>query len=435
MTDKNARHSKRSYGDGSIDQRGEDVYRLRYRVDGRRFTKTFKGKLTDARKELRRLLREGDTGDHVEPSKLTVGQWIDTWIAAGAPGRRKKKVGQKTLERYEELLRVHVKPKLGAIRLQKLQATEVDRLYTHLDELVDESGDRQIAPMTLHHVHVVLNSCLSTAERKGLILANPMRRVEQVPNPQEQILDDEEADADDIGEGLDDVELARLIAGFERSSLYPVVVLAAATGARRNELLALRWINLDIDKKTLRIERAWEQTKKFGLRLKPPKTKRGLRTIELDDATLTMLLKEKERHQRIIAGIPDGPHVDLSLIKLPAGALMFPAVPEPGEDFDFTKPRNPRNFSKEFARRADHLREQARKAELPSFAKTRFHDLRGIHSTALLDAGIPVHTVAQRIGDDPAVLLRNYAKRKRSKKANQSVAAAIAAIASGFLGK
>jgi len=36
------------------------------------------------------------------------------------------------------------------------------------------------------------------------------------------------------------------------------------------------------------------------------------------------------------------------------------------------------------------------------------HDLRGIHSTALLDAGIPVHTVAQRTGDDPATLLRSY---------------------------
>jgi hypothetical protein len=56
------------------------------------------------------------------------------------------------------------------------------------------------------------------------------------------------------------------------------------------------------------------------------------------------------------------------------------------------------------------------------------------HLPALLDAGIPVHTVAQRIGDDPAVLLPcNYAKRKRSKKANESVASAIAAFSAGFL--
>jgi integrase len=190
------------------------------------------------------------------------------------------------------------------------------------------------------------------------------------------------------------------------------VVLAAGTGMRRNELLALRWTDLDTEKKTLRIERAWEQTKKYGLRLKPPKTRRGLRTIGIDDALIALLLKEKERHQRIKASIPDGVVVDLSLMKLPASALMFPAVPETGEDFDFAKPRNPRNFSKEFARRADWLREHARKLSLPSFGKTRFHDLRGIHSTALLDAGIPVHTVAQRIGDDPAVLLRTGLERR-----------------------
>jgi len=209
--------------------------------------------------------------------------------------------------------------------------------------------------------------------------------------------------------------------------------LIRITGARRNELLALRWTDLDTDKKMLKIERAWEQTKKYGLRLKPPKTKRGLRTVGIDDALVSILLKEKERHQRIKAGIPDGVVVDLSLIKLPATALIFPALPDPGDDFDFTKPRNPRNFSKEFARRADYLREQARKADQPSFGKTRFHDLRGIHSTALVDAGIPVHTVAQRIGDDPAILLRNYAKRRRTKQTDQNVATAIAAFSAGFL--
>ena len=137
-----------------------------------------------------------------------------------------------------------------------------------------------------------------------------------------------------------------------------------------------------------------------------------------------MLITERARHQRIQAGIPDRVEVDLSLIRLPPGALMFPAVPEPGEDFDFTNPRNPRNFSKEFARRANRL----------GFGSTRFHDLRGIHATALLDAGIPVHTVAQRIGDDPAVLLRNYAKRKRTKTADTSLSDAIQAFAANFLG-
>ena len=207
--------------------------------------------------------------------------------------------------------------------------------------------------------------------------------------------------------------------------MYAPVAVDAATGARRNELLAFRWTDLDVEKKALRVERAIEVTKKFGVRYKAPKTKRGLRAIALDDASLAILLKEKERHQRICAGIPDGVEVDLSLVRLPDDALIFPAVPQPGQDFSFNTPRNPRNFSKEFARRARRL----------GFAGFTFHHLRGTHATLLLDRGVPVHIVAERIGDDPAVLLRNYAKRKRKTTANTSISAEINALAAGFLGK
>jgi integrase len=89
---------RRGHGDGGIDPRGENVHRLRWRANGKRHTKTFRGTLIDARKELRALVGAVDTGEHVDPSKLTVEQWIDQWIAAGSPGRKKKKVGQRTLE-------------------------------------------------------------------------------------------------------------------------------------------------------------------------------------------------------------------------------------------------------------------------------------------------------------------------------------------------
>ena len=79
---------------------------------------------------------------------------------------------------------------------------------------------------------------------------------------------------------------------------------------------------------------------------------------------------------------------------------MFPRPPARGEQFSFTKPRKPRQFSFNFKRRAKAL----------GFAKLKFHDLRGTHETLLLDAGVPVHVVAARCGHDPAVLLRNYAK-------------------------
>jgi integrase len=207
--------------------------------------------------------------------------------------------------------------------------------------------------------------------------------------------------------------------------MYPVVAVDAANGARRNEMLAFRWTDFDHEKKTLKVERALEVTKKFGARFKEPKTKRGLRTIALDDGSVAILLKEREKHLRIRAGIPDGVDVDLSLVRLPDDALIFPSVPAPGEDFSFSTPRNPRNFTKEFARRAALL----------GFPDFTFHHFRGTHATLLLDRGVPVHVVAERIGDDPAVLLRNYAKRKRKNAADSSVAAVIGALAAGFLGK
>ena len=409
--------AKRSHGDGGIDQRGENVYRLRYRVGGKRIAATFHGTLTEARKELRRLLKAGDDGQHVDPSKKTVGRWIEEWLAAGAPGRKKRRVGQRSLERYEQGLNIHVKPALGKIALQKLTATMIDKLYAD----IAKSG---IAPRTAHQIHVIFGACLATAHRKGEIAHNPMAKVEQVPSLNLQPENAEEAEIDSIGEGLSETGLSALVDGFKSSSsLHAIVALAAATGMRRNELLALRWTDLDVEKKTLRIERALERTKKFGIRVKPPKTRRGFRTIDLDDATLAMLLAERATHQRLLAGIPDGVAVDLGLIRLPANALIFPAMPEPGEDFDLGKWRNPDTFSKLFARRAEAI----------GFGKTRFHDLRGIHATALLDAGIPVHTVAQRIGDDPAILLRAYTKRQRSKAADKALASALASFSGGFL--
>ena len=408
--------AKRSHGDGGIDQRGENVFRLRYRTNGKRIAATFHGTLTEARKELRRLLKAGDDGQHVDPSKKTLGQWIEEWLAAGAPGRKKRRVGQQSLERYEQVLNIHVKPALGKTGLQKLTAAMIDRVYADI-------ARSKIAPKTAHLIHVVFGACLATAHRKGEIANNPMAKVEQVPSLSLQPENAEEAEVDSIGEGLSETELSALVDGFKSTSSHAIVALAAATGARRNELLALRWIDLDVEKKTLRIERALEQTKKFGIRVKSPKTRRGFRTIDLDQSAVDLLLKEKARHQRIMAGIPDGVDVDLSLIKLPPNALIFPAMPEAGDDFDFAKWHNPINFSHAFGRQAEAI----------GFGKTRFHDLRGIHATALLDAGIPVHTVAQRIGDDPAILLRAYTKRKRSTKADEELASALASFSGGFL--
>src|SRR5262245_17073184 len=205
--------TKRSHGDGGIDARGPNTWRLRYRTKGKRYTVTFHGSLSDARKEMRRLIRSGDTGEHVAPDKITVGMWVDQWIAAGAPGRRRKRVGRRTLERYSELLRCHVVPMLGSRSLQQLQSTEIDALYLQLEGT--------IAPRTAHHVHTVLGACLSTAVRKGLIATSPLERAEKIPSPGES----------DHGIALEENELRALVEGFKGSPIYPIVCVASFTGA------------------------------------------------------------------------------------------------------------------------------------------------------------------------------------------------------------
>ena len=394
---------RRAHGEGAIIPRG-DSYRLRYHVNGRRFSKTVHGTYAEAKKALRALLTSGDTGEHVAPDKVTLAEWAMGWIAISAPGRRRQRNGRRTVERYEELLRCHVLPVLGERRLQQLQPTDIDDLYVGLEG--------KLAPRTVCHVHSVLGACLNAAVRKGVLTINPIDRAEKVPSPGES----------DHGIALEEDQLHKLVAGFRDSVLFPIVAVAAFTGARRNEVLALRWSDLDVANKTLRIERAIEKVKKQPLALKGPKRDQHKRTITIDDDLIALLCGEREKHLRIKAGVPDGAAVDLSLMKLPDGALMFPNPPEAGEGFSFMRLRNPDNTTKEFTRKATKL----------GFPGFHLHWLRGTHETLLLDRGVPVHVVAARCGHDPAVLLRIYAKR--TKKADTSAAAVIGALSKGILG-
>jgi integrase len=394
---------RRDYGSGGVEARGANSWRLRYRIGGKIFRKTVHGNKTEAHKVLRQLLHAGDVGEHVGPSKVTLRQWAEHWLSIGAPGgKRRREVGARTLERYTELLH-HVTTVLGDRPLQQLQSTEIDALYEKL-------GGR-LSGGTLCNLQVTLGACITAAYRTRKLARNPMLELSKVPSRGET----------NHGMVLEAEQLRALVQGFKGSALYAIVATLAFTGARRNEALALQWGDLDVANKTLRIERAAEDTKQHGLRLKGPKTARGKRTIRIDDDLIALLLAERERHLRPVAGVPDGAAVDLSLVKLPEGALMFPKLPRRGESFSFTRLRKPRRVTSSFLRKATAL----------GFPGLRLHDLRGTHETLLLDAGVPVHVVAGRCGHDAAVLLRSYAKRTR--KADDTAVEAIAALAGSVL--
>jgi integrase len=218
---------KRKYGNGSIDQRSKNSYRLRYRIDNVPYAETFRGTEAEAKRRLRALLSSGDTGEHVAPDKTTLSEWAEHWISIGTPGRKRTKVGQRAIERYSQLLHTHVLPVLGERKLQKLNSTEIDKLYLSLDG--------KISPRTARHVHSVFNACLAAAKRTKKITVNPMEYVETIPS----------AGDSNVGIALDEQQLRELVRGFKGVALFPIVSVAAFTGARRNEILALRWSDLN----------------------------------------------------------------------------------------------------------------------------------------------------------------------------------------------
>jgi integrase len=338
---------------------------------------------------LRRLLHAGDTGAHVAPSKRTLSQWVAEWLALKA-----RSIEGQTLDRYRVLLEKHVNPELGSLPLQRISGADIDALYSKLT----------LAPRTMHLLHATLKACFASAVKKKLIAANPVADAEKPAG----------ADDDEVGIVLEEQPLADLVAGFKGHSLYGIVAVAAYTGMRKGEVLALRWTDIDFGAKTISVSRNVEQTEANGRGVKKPKTWRGVRTFEIDGALCDLLRRERDKQLRLIGGIPDGADVDLSLIRLPAEALCFPAV-----GTDLTALRSPHSVYSMFAPRARAL----------GF-DMRFHDLRGTHSTILLDRGVPVHVVAKRIGDDPATLLRSYAKR--TKKADSSAANIIETLTTGL---
>ena len=182
-----------------------------------------------------------------------------------------------------------MQPTLGLRPLQQLKASEIDSLYVKLTD--------KISARTAHHVHIVLGACLGTAARTRKLLRNPMMELAKVPSPDEA----------DHGIVLEEEQLRTLVRGLKARRCSRSSPLAAFTGARRNEILALQWGDLDIAAKTLRIERAAEETVKHGLRIKGPKNERDKRKITIDDELLSLLVSERERHLRIVAGIPTAP--------------------------------------------------------------------------------------------------------------------------------
>ena len=218
---------------------------------------SFAGNKRHAQVECARLVSELQNGGAVDPSRTTLAEFFDRferdWVAAHVSAR--------SVERYRAAL-AHPRRHLGDTQLQKVRPADVAALYATLSR----SG---LAARSVQMVHRVFHRALGQAKTWGVIRDNVCEAVKPPPAPDQE------------KEILQPDRARELLKRLDGHPLHMLALLALHTGARRNELLALRWQDVDLDAARLRIETALEQTRAHGIRVKAPKTRKGRRTISL----------------------------------------------------------------------------------------------------------------------------------------------------------
>ena len=263
---------------GSIRRRGKASFEIQIELgsgDGKRRRRfvSVKGSYKDAQRELAKLLTAADQGTLPDPNNATIAEYIKAWLQ-GAP-----KGSPKTCERYGELADNQIIPHLGDLKLQKLKPEHVQ----HWHGALISAG---LSPRTTKHAHKLLHRVLSDAVKAGAV----SRNVASVFAPPE--VEQEEIQI------LSPDQIADVLAKLAGHTLFPIVALALTSGLRRGELLGLQWGDIDLDNSTLRVERSVEETRQ-GLRLKPPKTRRGRRNIKLSAEAVAMLRAHKFEQMEI----------------------------------------------------------------------------------------------------------------------------------------
>ena len=138
---------------------------------------TVHGTKRDAERRLAELQHEINSGTYVEPSRLTVGQYLEKWI-----GHAESKVSRKTHERYSEIVSSHLRPALGHIALERLRPLHIQSYYDEALRTGRKDGKGGLSAQTVLHHHRVLHGALRQALRWQMIARNPAEAVEP-PRP------------------------------------------------------------------------------------------------------------------------------------------------------------------------------------------------------------------------------------------------------------
>lgn len=178
--------------------------------------------------KLRQLTAKVDQGTYQEPSKVTVGDWLDTWADEYLGN-----VKPMTVKNYREHIANHIKPELGSIRISSLTTTDIQKFYNSLGQ--PQGNKPGLAPKTIKCIHGILHKALQQAIAVGYLRANP---TEACSLPRVERKEIHPLDNEDIQKFL------QAIRGHRYEALY---ITALFTGLRRGELCGLTWDCIDLN--------------------------------------------------------------------------------------------------------------------------------------------------------------------------------------------
>jgi integrase len=200
-----------------------------------------------------------------DTQRLRLGDYLDRWLEDV-----RDTVRLRTFERYEQIVRKHIVPKLGDNKLKALTPHHIRGLY--------KEKLQSLSPRTVQYIHVTMHKALKQAVNDGLIPRNTTEAVKLSQLRREEI----------CPLSLDQVKvLFEAARGDRLECLYTVAVTC---GLRQGELLGLKWEDVDLEANTLQVRRSLSNGTSTS-----PKTAKSRRSITLPQRPVIALRNHRER--------------------------------------------------------------------------------------------------------------------------------------------
>lgn len=320
--------------------------------------KTFK-KSGDAEAWLAETIAAVNKGTYFEAVKTTTGEWLEEWLKSYG----KHNLAPTTYQGYKIIIEKHLTPALGAILLRDLKPKDIRDYYQKAleggrkDKKVKALG-AGLSTTTVSQHHRVLREALQHALELEMIYRNPADAVKPPKKAKHEI------------KFLPVEEANKIIDLFKGSYMYMPVFMAVTTGARRAEILALRWADIDLKKGIVNIGRGLYTTKEQGLFFKNPKNKTSKRAVNISAEVIKALKKYKTVQKRSMLSFGKQQGENDLICSLQDGSMI-----------------NPSTVTKRF----QEVTEDAG-------YKVTFHQLRHAHASYLLKQGVHPKVVSERLG-------------------------------------